>query len=185
MKTFNYILLLAFAASIGFSSCEKDPQVPNEEELITTFIYTLTPQAGGNPVIFSFRDLDGAGGLDPVVVQGRLNTHSVYNGVVQLLNESVTPTVDITAEVAAEASDHQFFYTFPDSSISYVYTDVDDDNNPIGITTMVTTGDISDGLMTVLLRHLPDKFAAGVKSGNVSNAGGETDIEVSFFLEVE
>src|SRR5688572_10109416 len=184
MKSLNY-MLLAFAASIGLTSCEKDPQVPNEEELITTFIYTLTPQAGGDPVIFSFRDLDGSGGLEPVIVQGRLDTHSIYNGVVQLLNESVTPVIDITSDVAAEAREHQFFYTFPDSYTSYVYTDTDADNNPIGISTRVTTGDPSDGLMTVLLRHLPDKFAAGVKTGDITNAGGETDIEVSFIFEVD
>jgi hypothetical protein len=32
---------------------------------------------------------------------------------------------------------------------------------------------------------LPDKYAAGVSEGDISNAGGETDIEVSFQVIIE
>jgi hypothetical protein len=179
----SYVLILC--SFVSFSACEKDPQVPNEEELITTLTYTLTPVTGGDPVIFSFRDLDGDGGQEPVVVLGRLDTNTVYNGVVKLLNESISPATDITAEVEEESVDHQFFYTFADVNASYVYTDMDAENNPVGITTRVTSGAASEGLLTILLRHLPDKFASGVSEGDISNAGGETDIEVSFLLIIE
>jgi len=185
MNTFKYILLLSFAGSVGFISCEKDPQVPNEEELITTLIYTLTPQSGGDPIVFSFRDIDGDGGQEPVIVQGQLDSNTVYNGVIQLLNESVTPANDIITEIQEEATEHQFFYMVSDVNASFDYADQDADNQPIGISTTVTTGGTSDGSMTIVLRHLPDKFAAGVKEGDILNAGGETDIEVSFFLIVE
>ena len=36
-----------------------------------------------------------------------------------------------------------------------------------------------------MLRHEPDKSAAGVSSGDITNAGGETDIEVSFNVIIE
>ena len=170
---------------IGIWSCEKDPQVPNEEELITTIVFTLTPQTGGDPVVFSFRDLDGGGGQDPVVVIGQLDTNTVYDGAIQLLNESVVPSIDITAEIAEESLEHQFFYTYTDVNASYVYTDVDADAHPVGITTRVTSGASSDGQLTIVLRHLPDKAALGVSDGDIANAGGETDVEVSFFLEIE
>ena len=68
---------------------------------------------------------------------------------------------------------------------SYIYTDLDTENHPIGIMTRVTTGEPSEGLVTIILRHLPDKFASGVSDGDISNAGGETDIEVSFLVIIE
>ena len=38
----------------------------------------------------------------------------------------------------------------------------------------MTTGEPSEGLVTIILRHLPDKFASGVSDGDISNAGGES-----------
>lgn len=185
MKPFRAFYILPLFLLVFLIACEKDPKVPNEEELITTLIYTLTPQAGGDPVIFSFRDPDGDGGQEPVVVLGRLNANTIYEGSVRLLNESVSPVDDITLEVEEEAIEHQFFYTFSDVNASYIYTDTDTNNYPIGIETRVTTGNPGEGLMTIVLRHLPDKAASGVSAGDITNAGGETDIEVSFLLVIE
>ncbi len=185
MKSSRYFYILPFFLLLLLSACDKDPEVPNEEELITTLIYTLTPTSGGDPVVFSFRDIDGDGGQAPVVVTGNLAANTMYNGVIQLRNESVSPVDDITIEVEEEAEEHQFFYIFSDVNATSAYADVDAENNPIGIRTSLTAGDPGEGLMTILLRHLPDKFADGVREGDVSNAGGETDIEVSFTLTIE
>jgi hypothetical protein len=185
MKSIYYFYILSIWLSVPLVSCDKDHQVPNEEELITTVIYTLTPQDGGEPVLFSFRDLDGDGGQDPIVILGRPKPNTIYHGVIELRNESVTPATDITMEVAGESLEHQFFYTFSDVNASYVYADVDPENNPIGISTTVVTGEASEGLLTIMLRHLPDKYASGVNQGDPANAGGETDIEVSFLLIIE
>lgn len=185
MKSLNYLYILLLCISIAFSACEKDSQVPNEEELITTLTYTLTPVGGGDPVVFSFRDLDGDGGQDPVIVLGRPVPNTTYDGVVQLLNESVNPTDTITHEIEEESLSHQFFYTFADVNASFVYTDTDVEGHPVGINTRVITGNESEGLMTIILRHIPDKFASGVSEGDISNAGGETDIEISFLFIVE
>lgn len=185
MKSFNYLSISLLYISIALSSCEKDPKIPNEEELITTVTYTLTPVSGGDPVIFSFRDLDGDGGQNPVVVLGRPKANTVYDAVVGLYNESVSPVDTITSEVSEEGLEHQFFYTFSGLNASYIYTDLDAENHPIGITTRVTTGEPGEGQVTIVLRHLPDKFAPGVSEGDISNAGGETDIEVSFLVTIE
>ena len=40
------------------------------------------------------------------------------------------------------------------------------------------------GNLTIILRHDLDKNGAGVSSGNIANAGGETDIEVVFPIQV-
>lgn len=185
MKAFSYLYFLLIGIMLFTIGCDKDPEVPNEEELITTLIYTLTPVPNGAPVVFSFRDLDGDGGGEPVVIAGKLAPSTVYVGVIQLLNESVSPTENITEEVETEGLEHQFFYDFEDINTTFQYADVDSENNPVGIHSTVTTGSAGIGLLTVVLRHLPDKNAPGVKDGDITNAGGETDIEVSFLCIIE
>lgn len=163
-----------------FSACEdKVVTPPNEEELITTLTVRLIPP-GGPEATLLFRDLDGDGGASPIIEVDTLTAGVVYAGSVTLTNESVTPVVDITEEVADEADEHQFFYALDGVDATLSYTDQDADGNPVGITFSLVTGAAGAGTMTVILRHLPDKFAAGVSQGDIANAGGETDIEVTF-----
>ncbi|MEZ7887763.1 MAG: type 1 periplasmic binding fold superfamily protein, partial [Flavobacteriales bacterium] len=61
----------------------------------------------------------------------------------------------------------------------------DEEGNPIGLSTVLTTGEMGSGTITVTLRHEPNKDAAGVSSGDIANAGGETDIEVTFNVEIQ
>jgi hypothetical protein len=65
------------------------------------------------------------------------------------------------------------------------YGDVDGNGKPLGLQTTVVTGDVSTGTLTITLRHEPDKSAAGVSGGDLTNAGGETDIEVTFDVTVQ
>ena len=65
------------------------------------------------------------------------------------------------------------------------YTDEDSNENPIGIATSVETGAASNGTLTIVLRHEPIKAAENVATGDITNAGGETDIEVQFDIVIE
>ena len=186
MKSPNFLVLLLLVALQMMFSCEKkDPEIPNQEELITTLIYTLTPENGGASVIFSFSDLDGDGGNEPVLNAQPLVTNTTYNGVLDLLNEQEIPAESISEEVAAEAEEHQFFYTSSLSSLSILYNDEDADGNPVGLKTKINTGSAGSGNLTVTLRHEPSKSASGVAEGNIANAGGETDIEVVFNVVIQ
>jgi hypothetical protein len=185
--TFFKYAASAVAALAILSSCKKeDPQIPNEEELITTVIYTLISHDNQDTAVFEFVDLDGDGGNAPSIKNDMLKANTLYHGTVQLLNEQENPAEDITDEVKAEAEEHQFFYT-PDVILNatFTYTDMDADNNPIGVTTDVMTGNVSMGDFTLVLRHEPDKNAQGVKDGDITNAGGATDIEVTFNADVQ
>ncbi|UTW66939.1 type 1 periplasmic binding fold superfamily protein [bacterium SCSIO 12643] len=179
---------LAISLLVGLSACKKEqetPQVPNEEEVITTLTYTLTPTAGGTPVVLSFKDLDGDGGDDPVIVNGDLKENTEYSGVIQLLNEQESPAEDITLEVEEEGDEHQFFFPNDIAGLQVNYMDQDKNNRPIGIKTHVVTGAQGSGTLTVVLRHQPDKTAPGVSDGEIANAGGETDIQVTFNVNVQ
>ncbi len=189
LKKINLLLVLGLVSVLFITSCKKDepedPIIPNEEELITTLRYTLTPDGGGTDVVFTFQDLDGDGGDSPTITGGILDTNATYTGSLELLNELESPAEDITEEVQEEAEEHQFFFQTSANGLNITYDDADEDGNPIGISTIVTTNDVSTGTLTVTLRHEPNKDASGVSSGDISNAGGETDIEVTFNVEVQ
>ena len=183
MKTKKSLLTSLALAALIFSSCEKDnPVIPNEQELITTVKYTLTPSEG-EAVTLSFIDLDGDGTGEPTKNQVTLKANQTYTGSLELLNESETPAESITEEIEEKSEEHQFF--FESELVSFEYKDNDADGNPVGLNTLLTTGDAGTGSIKITLRHEPKKSAESVSSGNITNAGGETDIEVTFNIHVE
>ena len=189
MKKINYLFLTFLLAGVALSSCDKDepedPVIPNEEEVITTLLLTLVPQDGGEAVVFSFRDLDGDGGDAPVLITPPLDSNTVYMGSLELKNEIVNPAEDITEEILEEAEEHQFFFQSTIPELFVAYGDLDANQNPIGVSTIVTTAGFANGTLKITLRHEPDKDAAGVAEGDITNAGGETDIEVVFDVLVQ
>ncbi|MFT4644604.1 MAG: hypothetical protein ACI8ZX_001009 [Planctomycetota bacterium] len=186
MKKFNLLLVLAISSALFMTSCEKDdPIIPNEEEVITTLNYTLTPEGGGTVIVLSFQDLDGDGGDAPVITGGTLAANTIYNGALTLLNEVENPAENITEEVEEEAIEHQFFFDISTSDITIAYMDLDANGFPIGLDTKLTTTNTGSATITVVLRHEPAKDATDVNTGDITNAGGETDIEVTFNVDVQ
>lgn len=185
MNLKNFLVLCLSAALIlGSTSCEKeDPPIVNEEEIITTLVVTMTPTGGGDDVVFRFEDLDGDGGNAATVTTDDLAASTDYTLSVSFLNESESPAEDITEEVQEEAEEHQVFYS-NDLGITVNYSDSDANGDPIGLSCSVMTGAAGSGTFTVILRHEPVKDASGVSDGDITNAGGETDIEVSFPISV-
>ncbi|RZJ73804.1 type 1 periplasmic binding fold superfamily protein [Flavobacterium sp.] len=188
MKTLKFLPFGIFALFIASCSSDDNTSAPvNEEEVITTIIATLTPQAGGTPIVFTSRDLDGDGPTAPVItVSGNLATNTVYSGSLDLLNETTTPAESITAEIIEEALDHQFFFSATNNIGTTAYAAPFDGNaHPIGVNFTFTTTAAATGNLTVVLRHQPDKSAQGVANGDITNAGGETDVQVTFPVIVE
>ncbi len=188
MNKLKFIILFALFSVV--LSCSDDdesgPIIINEEEVITTLNLTLTPVGGGMPVVLSSRDLDADGPNPPVVTVENLTANTTYQGVLEVLNETESPAEDITEEVAEEDEDHQFFFqVIGNATVTVSYSDTDADNNPVGIQVNLTTGDASTGDMVVTLRHLLDKFGTGVSDGDITNAGGDTDVEVTFPITVQ
>lgn len=179
-------LKLATFALLAFTlfSCSKDDNPPvNEEEVITTIKVTLVD--GGTTITLQSQDLDGDGPDAPVVtVSGNLDPSTTYLGSVEFLNELESPAEDITAEVEEEGVDHQLFFDLTNSLGTITYDDVDDNGDPIGLEFTLVTGNAGTGTLTLTLRHEPNKDASGVSSGDITNAGGSTDAEVSFPITV-
>ena len=183
MKNLKLIALLVIPVLFS-TSCSNDDAPVNEEEVITTVTTTLT--SGGQTITLTSRDLDGDGPNAPVVsVSGNLVAGTTYTGITTFLNELESPAEDITSEVEEEGADHQVFYQLPSSIGTVTYTDTDANGRPIGLNfTLVAGTSGSTGTLTVTLRHLPNKSATGVSAGDITNAGGNTDAEVTFSVAV-
>lgn len=168
------------------SGCkDKEIPIPNEEELITTLVLRLAPVSGGEEAIFTFLDTDGDGGLPPIITGEALAAGTTYDLAVTLRNDAEVPAIDITPEVEEEADEHQFFYSFEGVIAAFSYADEDGNGFPVGLRGRVETGQAGSGTLTVILRHLPVKDAPGVAGGDITQAGGETDIEVTFPVFIE
>lgn len=179
LKFFTVLLGTAFL----MYSCDNDddPAPVDEEEVITTMNLTLTA-TGATTVSLASQDLDGDGPDAPVVtVSGSLAPNTTYAGSIELLNETETPAEDITAEVAEEDSEHQFFFDVSGALTETAYSDEDGDGNPLGLSFALTTGDAGSGTIQITLRHEPKK----PNDGTLADAGGETDIAQSFSVTVE
>jgi hypothetical protein len=182
------VLLSIFISLITIVSCSDDPEDPiveNEEEVITTLTYTLTPSEGGSAVVLTYQDLDGDGAGEPTITNGTLSAATVYSGVLTLLNETEDPAESITEEIDEEDDEHQFFFSSTITDLQVAYADTDGDGNPVGLATTLTTSAAGSGTLTITLRHEPEKSASGVASGDITSAGGETDISVTFTITVE
>lgn len=183
-KFISFSTLLIF--SFVFIACEKDdPIITNEEELITTVNYTLTPMNGGEAVVLRFVDLDGDGGDDPIITGVTLEANTIYTGTLELLNESEVPAESINEEIQDEDEDHQFFFQSTIDGLVVSYTDLDENGKPVGLNTSLQTGAVASGNLTIILKHEPQKSAEGVSDGDITNAQGETDIQVTFPIDVQ
>jgi hypothetical protein len=186
MKLIKNIVILAFIVSI-FTACSEteDPVVINEEEVITTVRATLVPQNGGNEITLESRDLDGDGPNAPVIsVSGNFDASTTYDATLKILNETESPADDITLEILEEDEEHQFFFSFTNDIATATYNDQDSNGDPIGVHFNLLTGTANTGSFTITLRHEPNKSADNVNTGNITNAGGETDVQVTFEITV-
>ncbi|MCH2022903.1 MAG: type 1 periplasmic binding fold superfamily protein [Saprospiraceae bacterium] len=168
-----------------FSSCEKeDPVIPNEEEVITTLEYTMVGSMG-DTAVFTWRDLDGDGPNAPVITHDTLMPNATYTGSCTLWNETETPAENVTIEIQDEADEHQFFFSTTVTDLVFGYADTDSNGLPVGLQTTITTpATMAHGTFTVTLKHEPVKTAANVSSGDMTNAGGSTDIEATFDVHI-
>ena len=180
------ITTLALVALLALSSCSKDDTPPvNEEELITTVTVVFTPQGGGTSITLQYKDLDGDGPNAPDITVPALAANTTYTGTVTILNETEKPAGDITSEVEAEGDEHQLFFQAPSAVGTFVYTDKDKNNNPIGLKFTLTTKNAATGDLVVTLIHLPKKSAPGVVDGDITNADGSTDFAVTYPVVVQ
>jgi hypothetical protein len=191
--TIQYFLLL-----LMMGACLDEPVREDAPELITKVTLTFTPTGGGEAVVVSASDPDGDG-IQSIAADGAivLQQNQTYILNLSLFNELADPTspqYNITAEVEEEGDEHLFFFAWTNNLFSAPsgdgniddrtheldYQDTDGEN-PIGlITQWHTLSSVGNGKFTILLKHQPDS-----KSATSTSADGETDLDLTFDLEVQ
>lgn len=182
--------LLIFIATLAlFSACKstKDDEPLPAQEVLTTL--KISFNNNGTTRTFTWSDPDGAGGKQPTIDTIKLDTAVSYVTTLAVLDASKTPINDRTPEIISEGAAHQFFFSgtaITDAFLTWLYADQDNNGYPIGITTSVQVlKKAGKSTLKVVLRHEPTKSATGVAAGNITNAGGDTDIEVVFPVVVK
>lgn len=167
MKYFILIIVISLAI---LSSCKK--KTNNSQEVTTTIKLQLTKS--GNTFTYVWNDVDGPGGSNPTIDTIFLDSASIYDGKIQVLDQSKSPIDDITQEIKTESDVHQFFFEPTGLNTTKVFaTDQDVNSLPIGLTFKTETGTKSIGTLRVFLSHYD-----GIKKTTAPSP--ETDIDVTF-----
>jgi len=173
----KFVILAVAVGTLTFQGCKKD-KLPDldDNELITTFTLKFVNKADATDTkVVTWKDLDGDGGSDPVIDALTLKADATYDvSVDAVLDESKTPADNTKEEIEEENMDHLFVYA-PSSGLNLTFSNFDKDENnlPVGLTAIGTTGAASSGTLKITLRHQP-----GVKDGTY--APGSTDLETVF-----
>jgi hypothetical protein len=191
-------LFIVAGAIFVFSSCNNDdePTRENTPELITKVTLTFLPVTG-SPVIVTATDPDGDGPQD-LEIDGTIElvNNIPYTLSISLSNTLVAetdPAYDISAEVEEEGDEHIFFFSWTndvfnsptgngniDSRADDVnYSDSDDNGLPLGLVTNWTGSNGKSGDFRIVLKHQP-----GIKSETSTASDGETDLDLTFTVNV-
>ena len=185
------LYLLALVA-FGFASCEsEDPEKENDGEVITDVTLKFQELNASNTLVgsvLSFKASDPQGievGKTPTIQSISLAKGKKYQMTIEVTN--AIKGEDITQEILTEAAAHQFFFlgqVFDSSFISIQYADAG--GIALGLKTTVTVSSSTgsnNSNMRVVLRHELNKSFPGASNPNFANfaqAGGETDLDLTF-----
>jgi hypothetical protein len=165
------------------SACKKDEPAPVEDnENLTTLKLKFTE--GGTTSTFTFRDVDGAGGVAPTIDKIALKPNKTYTLAVEILDESKTPFTVISDAIYEERDQHLFQYVpTPASILTIVTTDKDTRGLPVGLIASVKTTGTATGKLQVVLHHQPPVNGKIVKDGTFNV--GSIDFDGTFDVEVK
>ena len=184
MKKYLPILMTA----ILFMACKRDEDIhpTDDNELITRVELKFTDITAKSSITYTFQDLDG----DPRTAPEKfdkivLNKGVTYSLAIGVYDDTKFPVKDITEEIQDESDVHLFvFKTTPASLLTTTLLDKDQNGLPIGLSSSVLTQSTAGtGKLNLLLKHQPELNGVRVKTGQ--EAGGSTDIDLTFDVEVK
>lgn len=177
IKTAWILLFVTLAFTNACRPITNPTQTDLEEVLPNVVTLTLTSPQGNTTAVW--RGAAGATGSAVRVDTLVLAAGRTYTGAITAVNDTKTPTVDLTAEYKKLADEHQFFYTVSgdaQSRVSITVTDKDGNNLPVGLvfSLAASAGAPVRGTLQVVLSHFD-----GVKK-NGTSMSSESDIDITF-----
>lgn len=203
IKPFNFLPITVLSGLLLAGCTAQDPTKEDTPELVTKTKLTFTPTSGGAPIVVSATDPDGEG-VQNIAADGPINLSqsTTYVMTISLINGLVEPGqtgYDITHEVEDEGDEHQFYFSWSGDAFSDPAGNgnVDVGTDPVnytgasnakdmngfnlGITTTWVTGPapVNGASFRIILKHQP-----GAKTATSGVAVGETDLDLTFILNV-
>jgi hypothetical protein len=164
MRFLKFFSILALATVLTLTSCKKHD---DEQENINTIRLSLDGK------VFTWSDTDGSGGNAPKIDTIKLSPNMAASDYkIEVLDGSVNPAKDYTAEIVEESNSHLFVLTVSGANLTLSNLSTDKGGKTFGQTGKMATGAASTGSLRIILKHEPDKSSA-----NPSNTG-ETDADV-------
>ena len=160
-------------------SCNPDDPSPINEEIITRANVHPHPVGEGSALVLFSSDPDGDGGTAPVITGGSLALGKTYTGVITLLNEAANPMKTSPPNLQEEGEDHRF--SFPSTGLTGAFE--------LAYTVQMQRAIRWDSKPAHHRKsgfgHLKAHPAPPAqqnrqwrKNGDITNAGGETDVEL-------
>ena len=187
MKNLKFIAL-CITATAFITSCSSDdsaPKVINEEEVITDVSLSFSNEAG-EITTYTFTDPQyrDENYVAPLI---SLISGEAYQVEANFYNKSNPGDPELlTEEIQEERDDHFLTYAFTEVNVDLSRTDgsLSTDNNgiQIGLSTQWLAGSTGNGAVTLKLIHQATEKVTTPAEGSFS--GGETDVQVSFDMEV-
>jgi hypothetical protein len=199
-------------ALVLLAACADEPggSTPETPETITRVALTFTPDGGGASVTAAFSDPDGDGGVSATADPITLATSTTYALTIAFLDELFEPPTDITDEIEAESEEHLILLygdavagpatTSSSALLVHAYADAESDYGPqavgedlpVGLANTITTATAGTGVLSVMLRHLPQLGGQPQKTADLPErfaAGeaivGDVDADVDFDVTVQ
>lgn len=179
-KTNTRFAFLVLALLI--SACQKDesPAWLYRPDPVTSVEMRFIPVNNADTtVVFFAEDITGEWDNLSFDTYPSLDTNATYTFVISAFGSE-----NNSRNYSVPGTMHQYF--LEDSACDWSFEFENDVNgNPIGSLGQVFTGGPSSGTLKIIHRFEPDKFAEGVSEGDITNAGGETDFELTFNVTIE
>lgn len=196
-KQLNILVITILVITMVISSCKKDdpkqPVATNPQEVLTTVIINGYNHDEPNNTQYHFsykwEDLDGDGGLSPVIDTLALDTGIEYHCHILILDKTKMPVDTVSYAIEDEKNMHQFFYT-PSSNLAGKFeTEIlDFDNNspslPVGLEFHLNTTSKDSyttplvGLLNMVLSHYDGVPKTMARSS-------ESDIDINFPVKLK
>ncbi len=174
-------IILGLITLVAFNACKKHDDHDHDDhdhdnELITTIKLHYVEVGTSDTLSFAWRQPAGPG-TAVTVDTIKLQPGKTYNGMVEFLDESKSPVVNVTNEIKATANEHRVVYASTTTRVQTQITDFDTHTPPIelGLTWNVSTNanGAESGNYQVILRHYT---SASPKTGGIQNGSSDADV---------
>lgn len=183
----KFAIIFGLISLMAVNACKKHDHDhddhDHENELITSIKLHFIETGSSDTLSFAWRQPAGPGTaitIDTI----KLAPGKTYAGLIEFLDESKNPVVDVTSEIRKTANEHRVVDTSSTTRVQTTITDVDSNTPPIELglkfNAVTSATGAETGNYQVVLRHYT---SSSPKTGGIQN--GSSDADVTFPIVIK